>query len=55
MHGFYPATLAATELVEATREWLAANPEPAALRRMIVEELAGVERALAAQQRDRQS
>ncbi|MGN6273547.1 MAG: aminopeptidase N [Protaetiibacter sp.] len=55
VHGFYPATLATPELVEATREWLAANPEPAALRRMIIEELAGVERALAAQERDRQS
>ncbi|MBN9139960.1 MAG: aminopeptidase N [Micrococcales bacterium] len=55
VHGFYPATLATTELVDATRAWLDANPEPAALRRMIVEELAGVERALAAQERDRRA
>jgi aminopeptidase N len=55
VHGFYPATLTTTELVDATRAWLEANPEPAALRRMIVEELAGVERALAAQERDRRA
>ncbi|HTN57845.1 MAG TPA: aminopeptidase N [Protaetiibacter sp.] len=55
VHGFYPATLTTTELVDATRVWLEANPEPAALRRMIVEELAGVERALAAQERDRRA
>jgi aminopeptidase N len=55
VHGFYPATLATPELVAATRAWLEANPEPAALRRMVVEELAGVERALAAQERDRRS
>lgn len=52
VHGFYPSSLATPELVEATREWLEANPEPAALRRMVIEELAGVERALAAQERD---
>src|SRR5690606_2893712 len=55
VHGFYPATLTTTEVVDATRAWLEANPEPAALRRMIVEELAGVERALAAQERDRRA
>ncbi|MFT4030067.1 MAG: aminopeptidase N [Protaetiibacter sp.] len=55
VHGFYPATLATAELADATRSWLDANPEPAALHRMVVEELAGVERALAAQQRDRES
>src|SRR5690606_32838215 len=42
VHGFYPSSLATPELVEATREWLEANPEPAALRRMVIEELAGV-------------
>ncbi|TPW99771.1 aminopeptidase N, partial [Schumannella luteola] len=52
VHGFYPATLASQELVDATRAWLDANPEPAALRRMVVEALAGVERALTAQERD---
>ncbi|PZQ88192.1 MAG: aminopeptidase N [Leifsonia xyli] len=52
VEGFYPSTLATAELVEASRAWLAANEEPAALRRMVVEVLAGVERALAAQARD---
>ena len=55
VHGFYPATLATAELVDTTRAWLDANAEPAALRRMVVEELAGVERALAAQERDRRA
>ena len=55
VHGFYPATLVTSELVEATKAWLDANPEPAALRRMVIEELAGVERALAAQERDRRA
>ncbi|MCX7522202.1 aminopeptidase N [Microbacterium sp. STN6] len=50
--GFYPAPLANQALVDATRSWLEANPEPAALRRLVVENLAGIERALAAQERD---
>lgn len=50
--GMYPAPLANAELRDATRAWLAANAEPAALRRLVVENLAGVERALAAQERD---
>lgn len=50
--GMYPAPLANAELRDATRAWLAANTEPAALRRLVVENLAGVERALAAQERD---
>ena len=50
--GLYPAPLANQALVDATRAWLDANPEPVALRRLIVENLAGVERALAAQARD---
>ncbi|MCD1570063.1 aminopeptidase N [Agromyces mediolanus] len=49
----YPATLANRELVEASHAWLAANPDAApALRRLVVENVAGVERALAAQERD---
>ncbi|GAB3271754.1 aminopeptidase N [Microbacterium lacusdiani] len=49
----YPAPLADAELLTATRAWLAENPEaPAALRRIVLENLAGVERALAAQARD---
>ncbi|MGN6428213.1 MAG: aminopeptidase N [Leifsonia sp.] len=50
--GMYPAPLANAELRDATRAWLDANQEPAALRRLVVENLAGVERALAAQARD---
>ncbi len=52
VHGFYPSPIATPALVAATDAWLAANAEPPALRRMVVEELAGVQRALAAQERD---
>ncbi|WOF24729.1 aminopeptidase N [Microbacterium betulae] len=49
----YPAPLASEELRAATRAWLAENPDaPAALRRIVAENLAGVERAIAAQERD---
>ena len=47
-----PPALANQELVDATRAWLDANPEIPALRRLVIENLAGVERALAAQARD---
>ena len=47
--GLYPAPLASQELVDATNAWLDANPETPALRRMVIENLAGVERALKAQ------
>jgi aminopeptidase N len=50
--GLYPAPLASRELADATRAWLAANPDVPALRRLVIENLAGVERALAAQARD---
>ncbi|WP_308468914.1 aminopeptidase N [Rathayibacter soli] len=50
--GMYPAPLANRQLADATQAWLNANPEPAALRRLVVENFAGIERALAAQQRD---
>ncbi|MEC5149425.1 aminopeptidase N [Cryobacterium sp. GrIS_2_6] len=50
--GLYPSPLANQALVEATRTWLDANPEPVALRRLVIENLAGVERSLAAQARD---
>ncbi len=51
--GMYPGALADQELADATRRWLDANPEqPAALRRLVLENLAGVERAIAAQARD---
>ena len=52
--GLYPAPLASVELRDATRAWLDANREIPALRRLVSENLAGVERALAAQQRDAQ-
>jgi aminopeptidase N len=52
--GLYPSPLANQALVDATRAWLDANPEPAALRRLVVENLAGVERSLRVQARDRE-
>jgi len=52
--GLYPAPLASASLVDATNAWLEANPEIPALRRLVVENLAGVERALTAQARDRE-
>jgi aminopeptidase N len=52
VEGLYPAALASAELRDRTRAWLDANPDVPALRRMLVEALAGVERALAAQARD---
>ena len=50
--GFYPGVLATQELVDATHAWLATSPDVPALRRLIVENVAGVERALAVQTRD---
>ncbi|MCB7136359.1 aminopeptidase N [Cellulosimicrobium marinum] len=51
--GLYPAPLASAALRDATQDWLDANAEAApALRRLVVENLAGVERALAAQATD---
>ncbi|MCU1545317.1 MAG: aminopeptidase [Homoserinimonas sp.] len=50
--GLYPAPLANAELRDATRSWLEANPEVPALRRLVSENLAGVERALRVQERD---
>jgi aminopeptidase N len=52
--GFYPGSLASQGLIDATNAWLDANPGIPALRRLVVESLAGVERAVAAQERDRQ-
>ncbi len=51
--GLYPAPLASQELVDATNAWLDANPDTPALRRLVIENLAGVERALKAQARDK--
>ncbi|MBF4462229.1 MULTISPECIES: aminopeptidase N [unclassified Rathayibacter] len=50
--GFYPAASPSQQIVDATREWLDANPEVPALRRLVIENLADVERALRAQERD---
>jgi aminopeptidase N len=50
--GFYPTPLVSQELVDATKAWLDANNEVPALRRLVVENLAGVERALVAQAKD---
>lgn len=51
--GLYPAPLANTALRDATRQWLDAHADaPAALRRLVRENLAGVERALSVQERD---
>ena len=53
--GLYPASLADTTLRDATRTWLAEHTDaPAALRRLVAENLAGVERALSVQERDAQ-
>ena len=49
----YPAPLANAELRDATREWLREHADaPAGLRRIVAENLAGVERAIDAQNRD---
>lgn len=53
--GLYPAPLANLELRDATRRWLEAHADAApALRRLVAENLAGVERALSVQERDSQ-
>jgi aminopeptidase N len=53
--GLYPSALANVALRDATRAWLVENPDaPAALRRLVAENLAGVERALSVQERDAQ-
>ncbi|MFT4231140.1 MAG: aminopeptidase N [Microbacterium sp.] len=52
--GGYPSPLANRELRDATRAWLSDNRDIPALRRLVSENLAGVERALAAQDRDAQ-
>ncbi len=53
--GLFPAPLADAALRDATRGWLADHRDaPAALRRLVNENLAGVERALSVQERDAQ-
>ena len=51
--GLYPSMLASQQLIDATTTWLAANHEIPALRRLVVENLAGVERAVRVQKADR--
>ncbi|MEY4458221.1 MAG: aminopeptidase [Actinomycetota bacterium] len=56
IQGLYPAALANQELVDASNDWLHNNTEaPAALRRMVIENVAGVQRALTAQEHDRKA
>lgn len=51
--GLFPTALANVELRDAARAWLAAHQDaPPALRRLVLENLADVDRALAAQARD---
>ncbi|GAA2597158.1 aminopeptidase N [Streptomyces axinellae] len=50
--GLYPAIHASQETLEATDAWLAAAEPSAALRRLMTESRAGVERALCAQAAD---
>ena len=52
--GLYPSPLANRALADASRTWLDAHPDVPALRRLVVERLAGIDRALAAQERDAQ-
>ena len=50
--GLYPGPLVREEVRDASHQWLENNPEPPALRRLVQENLAGVVRALRAQERD---
>ncbi|MBP1324895.1 aminopeptidase N [Leucobacter exalbidus] len=53
VEGFYPSPLAGDALATASRDWLAANEDAApALRRLVIELLAGVDRAINAQKVD---
>jgi aminopeptidase N len=48
----FPAPLIDRELADRARDWLAANPEPAPLARLVSEQLAELDRALAARELD---
>ncbi|MGW2852080.1 hypothetical protein ACWDAZ_08585, partial [Streptomyces sp. NPDC001215] len=50
--GLYPAVQVSEETLAKTDAWLAAAEPPPALRRLILESRAGVERALRAQAAD---
>ena len=47
--GLYPGSLVSRELVDKSRAWLESHAEIPALRRIVQENLAGVERALRVQ------
>ena len=47
--GLYPGSLVSKDLVEKSRKWLDSHPSIPALRRIVEENLAGVERALRVQ------
>jgi aminopeptidase N len=51
--GLYPRSLIGEPLVTATKAWLASAPDIPALKRIVEENLAGVERALKVQAQDR--
>ncbi|MEB4616617.1 aminopeptidase N [Leucobacter sp. M11] len=54
IEGFFPTPLIGSELRDASQAWLDENADASpALRRIVIENLAGVDRALAAQQADR--
>jgi aminopeptidase N len=52
IEGLYPGSLVSEDLVRKTQQWLDSHPENPALRRMVQESLAGIERALRVQARD---
>ncbi|KAB1656851.1 aminopeptidase N [Pseudoclavibacter chungangensis] len=53
IEGLFPSELADAYVRDAARSWLAAHEDaPAALRRLVIEGLAGIERSLRAQERD---
>jgi aminopeptidase N len=51
--GLYPSSIIGEPLVAASKAWLAGAPAIPALRRIVEENLAGVERALRVQALDR--
>ena len=52
VRGLFPVALVDEGLAELARDWLARNPEPAPLARLVTEKLAELDRALAARERD---
>ena len=51
--GLYPSSLVSADLVTKSRDWLESHPSIPALRRIVEESVAGVERALAVQAVDK--